>query len=81
MVLQLQIPKYNFNVASTLIWSSPIILIENGIMMQHSRHSVCSSAIFEEKIFSACYEKTSVTYTSSKFFLESSILTERSRNP
>lgn len=80
-VLQLQIPKHNFNVVRTLIWSLPIILIENEIMMQHSRHSVCSLAIFKERLFSACYEKTPVTYTSSKFFLESSILTEWSRNP
>lgn len=79
--LQLQIPKYNFNVASKLIWSSPIFLIKNEIMMQHSRHSVCSSVIFKEKLFSACYEKKNpVTYTLSKFFLESSILTEWSRN-
>lgn len=34
-VLQLKIPNYNFNVASILIWSSPIILLENEIMMQH----------------------------------------------
>lgn len=80
-VLQLQIPKHNFNVVRTLIWSLPIILIENEIMMQHSRHSVCSLAIFKERLFSACYEKNPVTYTSSKFFLESSILTEWSRNP
>lgn len=37
-VLQLQMSKYNFNVVSTLIWRSPIILIENEIMMQRSRH-------------------------------------------
>lgn len=80
-VLQLQIPNYNFNVASILIWSSPIILLENEIMMQHSRRSVCSSAIFKEKLFSACCEKNPVTYTSSKFFVESSILTEWGRNP
>lgn len=66
---------------STLTWSLPIIWIENEIMMQHSRHSVCSLAIFKEKLFSACYEKNPVTYASSKFFLESSILTEWSRNP
>lgn len=58
-ILQLQILKYNFNVASAWIWNSQIILIEYEIMMQHSRPSSWISAMFQEKLFSAnknpCY--------------------------